>query len=85
MTRTQNIHVWTVTTRFLYPWGLSQQEHWNGLPCPSSGDLPNSGIELRSPALQTDYFPAEPQGKESKSATRPESESNIKLGAIPSN
>ena len=30
---------------------------------PSSGDLPNPGIELRSPALQTDSLPAEPQGK----------------------
>ena len=27
------------------------------------GDLPNPGIEPRSPALQTDSFPAEPQGK----------------------
>ena len=27
------------------------------------GDLPNPGMEPRSPALQTDSFPAEPQGK----------------------
>ena len=27
-----------------------------------SGDLPNPGIEPRSPALQTDSLPAEPTG-----------------------
>ena len=31
------------------------------LPCPSPGDLPNPGIEPRSPALQADSLPAEPQ------------------------
>jgi len=34
--------------------GFSRQEYWSGLPCPSSGDLPNPGIEpvsLTSPAL----------------------------------
>ena len=30
---------------------------------PSPGDLPNPGIEPRSPALQADSLPAEPQGK----------------------
>ena len=39
--------------------GLSRQEHWSGLPCPPSGDLPNSRIELGSPALQVDSSPAE--------------------------
>ena len=28
---------------------------------PSAGDLPNPGIEPRSPALQADSLPAEPQ------------------------
>ena len=34
--------------------GFSRQEYWSGLPCPSPGDLPNSGIKptsLMSPAL----------------------------------
>ena len=39
------------------------QEHWNGLSCPHSGCLPNSGVEPRSPTLQADSLPAEPQGK----------------------
>ena len=30
---------------------------------PSPGDLPNPGTEPRSPALQADSLPAEPQGK----------------------
>ena len=33
---------------------FSRQEHWNGLPFPSPGDLPNPGIKPRSPALQAD-------------------------------
>ena len=36
---------------------------WSGQPFPSPGDLPNPGIESRSPALQADSLPAEPQGK----------------------
>ena len=34
--------------------------YWSGLPLPSPGDLPNPGIEPRSPALQVDYLPSEP-------------------------
>ena len=32
-------------------------------PFPSPGNLPNPGFEPRSPALQEDSLPAEPQGK----------------------
>ena len=28
--------------------GFSRQEYWSGLPFPSPGDLPDSGIELAS-------------------------------------
>ena len=42
--------------------GFSRQENWNGLPFPSPGDLPNPGIEPRSPALPEDSLSAEPQG-----------------------
>jgi len=34
-----------------------------GLPWLPPGDLPNPGIELRSPALQADSLPSEPPGK----------------------
>jgi len=31
--------------------GFSRQEYWSGLPFPSPGDLPDPGIEPRSPAV----------------------------------
>ena len=43
--------------------GFSRQKYWSGLPCPPPGDLPNPGIEPRSPALQVDSLPSEPPGK----------------------
>ena len=42
---------------------FSRPEYWSGEPFPPPGDLPNPGIELRSPTLQADSLPAEPQGK----------------------
>ena len=42
--------------------GFSRQEYWSGWPFPSPGDLPDPGIELRSPALQADSLPFELQG-----------------------
>ena len=39
------------------------QEHWSGEPIPSSGDLPDPGIEPRSPALQADSLPTQLWGK----------------------
>jgi len=48
--------------------GFSRQEYWSGLPCPSPGDLPDSGIEtasLTSPALQVDSLPLAPSEKPS--------------------
>ena len=47
--------------------GISQsQDYWSGLPFPSPGDLPNPGIELRSPALQADALTSEPPEKSSQ-------------------
>ena len=43
--------------------GFSRQEYWSGLPCPSPENLPNPGIEPRSPTLQTDSLPSELPGK----------------------
>ena len=39
------------------------QEQPTGQPFPSPGNLPNPGIEPRSPALQADSLPAESPGK----------------------
>ena len=41
---------------------FSRQEYWSGLPFSSPGDLPNPGIEPRSPALQADSLLSEPPG-----------------------
>ena len=55
----------TLPARLLCPWD-SQQEYWNGLPCPPPGDFPHPVIGLKSPvapALQVDSLPTEPPGK----------------------
>ena len=40
-----------------------RQVYWSEYPFPSSGDLPNPGIEPGSPALQADSLPTQPSGK----------------------
>ena len=47
---------WTVAYQALPSMGFSRQERWSGLPFPSPGDLPDPGMEPRSPALQADAF-----------------------------
>ena len=42
---------------------FSRPENWSGEPLPSPGDLPNAGMEPRSPTMQADSLPSEPQGK----------------------
>ena len=42
---------------------FSRPEYWSGWPFPSPGDLSNPQIKPRSPTLQADSLPAEPQGK----------------------
>ena len=54
---------WTVAYQAPLSMGFSRQGYWSGLPFPSLGDLPNSGIEPGSPTLQTDALPSEPPGK----------------------
>ena len=49
----------SVVSNSLWPHGL----YWSDLPFSSPGDLPNPGIEPRSPALQADALPSEPLGK----------------------
>ena len=51
---------WTVTHQAPLSMGFSRPEYWNGLSFPSLGDLPDSGTEPRSPALQADSLPSEP-------------------------
>ena len=43
--------LWTVAHNAPLSMGFSRQEYWSGLLFPSPEDLPNSGIEPRSPTL----------------------------------
>ena len=54
---------WTVAYQAPLSMGFSRQECWSGLPFPSSRDLPDPGIEPRSPTLHADALPSEPPGK----------------------
>ena len=51
---------WTVACQASSFLGFSRQEYWSGLPFPSPGELPDPGIEPRSPALQADALTSEP-------------------------
>ena len=56
----------TIARQAPLPMGFPRREYWSGLPFPP-GDLPNPGIEPRSPALQADFLPSEPPRKPVKS------------------
>ena len=43
--------------------GFPRQEYWSGLPYPSPGDFPYTGIKPTSPALAGGFFTTEPPGK----------------------
>ena len=44
-------------------WEFSRREYWSELPCSAPGDLPNPGIEPKSPTRQTDSLLSESPGK----------------------
>ena len=53
------VTIWTVACQAPLSMGLSRQEYWSGLPCPSPGDRPYLGIllvSLMSPALTAELF-----------------------------
>ena len=54
--------LWTVVRQAPLSMGFSRPEYWSRLPCPPPGDLPNPGIQPRSPAFQADSLPSEPFG-----------------------
>ena len=54
---------WTVAYQAPPSMGFSRQEYWSGVPFPSPGDLPNSGIEPWSPTWQANALTWEPPGK----------------------
>ena len=59
---------WIVAHQVPLSMGLSWQEYWSGLPFPSPGNLPDSGIKPtspESPALAGRFFTPEPPEKPS--------------------
>ena len=62
-TTTVMYNSWIVACQDLISMEFSRQKYWSGLPFPSPRDLPDSGIEPSSPALQVNSLPSEPPGK----------------------
>ena len=52
---------WTVARQAPLSMRFSRQKYWSGLPFPSPGYLPNSGIKPGSRALQADALSSEPR------------------------
>ena len=53
------VTLWTASHQAPLSMGFSRQEYWSRLPCPSPGDLPDSGIQpvsLMSSALVGGFF-----------------------------
>ena len=42
---------WTIAHKPPLSMGFPKQEYWSGLPFPPPGDLPNPGIEPKSPVF----------------------------------
>ena len=51
---------WSITLQAPLSIEFSKREQWSGQPFPSPRDLPNPGIEPRSPALQADCLLSKP-------------------------
>ena len=57
---------WTIARQAPSSMGFPREEYWRELPFPPPGDLPDPGIEPRSPALQALSLLFEPPGKPKK-------------------
>ena len=71
---------WAVAYQAPLSMRFSRQEYRSGLPFPSPGDLPNPGIEPRSPSLQADALPSEPPETHK---VKVKSLSRVRLSATP--
>ena len=56
------VNPWTVALQTPLLMGFSRQKYWSGLPFPSPWNLPDQGIEHRSPTLQMEPLMSETQG-----------------------
>ena len=57
---------WTIAYQTPLSMGFPSQEYGSGLPFPSSGDLPDPGIEPMFSSLADGSFTTEPPGKPSE-------------------
>ena len=63
------VTLWTAAFHAPLSMRFSRQVYWGGMPCPSSGDLTDPGIEPTyplAPALQADFFASGPLGNPNK-------------------
>ena len=71
---------WTAARQAPLSMGILQARMVKWVAMPFSGDLPNSGIKPRSPALQADSLPADPPGKRIFLGVRPALQVSSKSG-----
>ena len=71
---------WTVAYQAPQSMEFSRQEYWSEWPFPPPRDLPNPGIEPRSPALQADSLPSEPPDNKVEEKANLALECSMKLG-----
>ena len=67
MSNSSPSHGWTIDCQASLALESPRQEYWSGLPFPSPGDLPNSGVKpmyLASPAIAGRFFTTGPPGKQ---------------------
>ena len=69
---------WTVAHQAPLSVGFSRQEYWSELPCSPPGDLPNLGIEPRSPTWQADSLSSEPPGRMKEESEKASLKFNLK-------
>ena len=58
---------------------FSRQEYWSGLPCPPPGDLPNPGIQPRSPPFRQILYHLSHQGRLRKASVSSVTQSCLTL------
>ena len=68
---------WTIVHQAALSWDFPGKSYWSGLPFPLPGNLPDSGIELESPALAGRYFTTEPPGKPVRNGWASENFGNV--------
>ena len=59
--------LWTIAHQPPLSMGFSRQEYWSELPFSALGDLPNPGIEPKTPALKADSVLLSHQGFSNRS------------------